>query len=181
MSPLSVVVSGTTPRCTVTRSVAGRRSPRVAGLTSGDGRRGRGWRKAQVEGAVPDHPDTFEGSLTPEDVPDSSSTAWPPGDGGRLEHLRVDEHLCSTGFEGHHLALQRDAAAIEVGWPGQNETGHDVEGALMSGGQHYRGGAASAVPGQSRYSDAAGTRPTSTLAICTHPVGYWSREYSAAT
>jgi hypothetical protein len=32
--------------------------------------------------------------------------------------------------------------------------GHDVEGALMSGGRHYMGGAAFAVPGQSRYSAA---------------------------
>jgi hypothetical protein len=44
--------------------------------------------------------------------------------------------------------------------------GHDVEGALMGGGQHYTGGAAFAVPGQSRYSAAAGTRLTRTLAIC---------------
>jgi hypothetical protein len=67
MFPLSVVGFGATPRGTVTRSVVGRISPRWAGLTSGDGRPGHGWRKAQVEGAVPYHPDTFEGSLTPED------------------------------------------------------------------------------------------------------------------
>ncbi|MDT5111246.1 MAG: hypothetical protein QOE20_3136 [Mycobacterium sp.] len=35
----------------------------------------------------------------------------------------------------------------------------------MGGGQHYMGGAAFAVPGQSRYSAAAGTRLTRTLAI----------------
>jgi hypothetical protein len=36
-------------------------------------------------------------------------------------------------LEGHHLALHGDAAAIEVGSPGQNETGHDVEGVNRPG------------------------------------------------
>ena len=63
MSPLSVVVFGATPLWH--GSKIGRRAhvAKLSGLTSGDGRPGRGWCKAQVEGAVPYHPDVAEPGL----------------------------------------------------------------------------------------------------------------------
>jgi hypothetical protein len=63
MSPLSVVVFGATPLWH--GSKIGRRAhvAKLSGLTSGDGRPGRGWSKAQVEGAVPYHPDVAEPGL----------------------------------------------------------------------------------------------------------------------
>jgi hypothetical protein len=60
MSPLSVVDFGATPRWHGNK--VGRRAhvAKVSRADVRDGRPGRGWRKAQVEGAVPYHPDTFE-------------------------------------------------------------------------------------------------------------------------
>ena len=60
MSPLSVVGCGATPRWHGNKIGRRAHGAKLPGLTSGDGRLAHRWSKAQVEGAVPHHPDTFE-------------------------------------------------------------------------------------------------------------------------
>src|SRR5882757_2004332 len=52
MSPLSVVCFSATPRWHGNKIGRGAQVAKVTGRTSGDGRPGRGWRKAQAEGAT---------------------------------------------------------------------------------------------------------------------------------